>query len=99
MVCANFGFGALAIGSPLLRKTVFAPVHAPDTLFAEDSPDADAGPNMLAVYLPHGTSLERKSLEDLTEIPQNAVWFDLFMPTQQEDKLVERVLGVAVPTR
>ena len=54
---------------------------------------------MLAVYVPHGTSLERKPLEDLTEIPQNAVWFDLFMPTQQEDKLVERTLGVAVPTR
>jgi len=54
---------------------------------------------MLAVYVPHGTSLERQPVEGLTEIPENAVWFDLTMPTQQEDKLVERVLGIAVPTR
>src|SRR5262245_65468482 len=54
---------------------------------------------MLAVYVPHGTSLERKPVEDLTEIPENAIWFDLFAPTQHEDKLVERILGVAVPTR
>src|SRR5262245_5749167 len=54
---------------------------------------------MLAVYVPHGTSLERQPVGGLTEIPENAVWFDVTMPTQQEDKLVERVLGIAVPTR
>ena len=54
---------------------------------------------MLAVYVPHGTSLERKQVEQLTEIPENAVWFDLVNPTQQEDKLLERVLGIAIPTR
>src|SRR5690349_3704715 len=54
---------------------------------------------MLAVYVPRGTSLERKTIEELTEIPQTAVWFDLVTPTQQEDKLVERTLGIAVPTR
>jgi magnesium transporter len=54
---------------------------------------------MLAIYVPRGTSLERKQVEDLAEIPEAAVWFDLVNPTQQEDKLVERVLGIAVPTR
>src|SRR5262249_51939750 len=54
---------------------------------------------MLAVYVPRGTTLERKPLENVGEIPENAVWFDLVTPTQQEDKLVERVLGIAVPTR
>ena len=54
---------------------------------------------MLAVYVPHGTSLERKPVEDLTEIPEKAIWFDLVTPTQHEDKLVERILGIAVPTR
>jgi len=54
---------------------------------------------MLAVYVPRGSSLERKPIEDLNEIPENAVWFDLVTPTQHEDKLVERVLGIAVPTR
>src|SRR5215471_13522407 len=54
---------------------------------------------MLAVYVPHGSSLERHLTATLTEIPETAVWFDLFNPAQQEDKLVERVLGIAVPTR
>src|SRR5215467_12440909 len=54
---------------------------------------------MLAVYVPRGSTLERQPVESLTEIPESAVWFDLTAPTQQEDKLVERVLGIAVPTR
>jgi magnesium transporter len=54
---------------------------------------------MLAVYVPRGTCLERKPVEDLTDIPEKAVWFDLMTPTHQEDKLVERTLGIAVPTR
>ena len=32
-------------------------------------------------------------------MPENAIWFDLVTPTQQEDKLVERHVGIAVPTR
>src|SRR5262245_41192765 len=54
---------------------------------------------MLAVYVPRGTSLERKPVETPNEIPENAVWFDLFDPTQPEDKAVERAVGIAVPTR
>jgi magnesium transporter len=54
---------------------------------------------MLAVYVPRGTSLERHPVEELTEIPEAAVWFDLINPTQAEDKIVERVLGIGVPTR
>jgi len=54
---------------------------------------------MLAVYVPHGGSLERHPAETLTEIPENAVWFDLDNPKHEEDKLVERILGIAVPTR
>src|SRR2546423_7267892 len=54
---------------------------------------------MLAVYLPRGSSLERRTVEGTGDIPENAVWFDLLQPTQPEDKLVESKLGVAVPTR
>jgi magnesium transporter len=54
---------------------------------------------MLAVYTPQGTCLDRKPIEGLAEIPESAVWFDLAAPTVQEDKLVERTLGAAVPTR
>src|SRR5215217_3853229 len=54
---------------------------------------------MLAVYVPRGNCLERHPVEELKEVPETAVWFDLVNPTQPEDKLVERVLGIAVPTR
>src|SRR4029079_16187842 len=33
------------------------------------------------------------------DVPEGAVWIDLVTPTPQEDKLVERHVGVAVPTR
>jgi magnesium transporter len=54
---------------------------------------------MLAVYVPVGTSLERRVIELGDEMPENAVWLDLVNPAAGEDKLVERLLGVAVPTR
>jgi magnesium transporter len=54
---------------------------------------------MLSVYVPHGTSLDRIPVEPGTDVPDNAIWFDLVTPTQQEDKLLERHLGIAVPTR
>jgi magnesium transporter len=54
---------------------------------------------MLSVYVPRGKSLERVVLESCASIPDNAVWIDLFSPSHDEDKLVERHIGVAVPTR
>ena len=54
---------------------------------------------MLSAYLPRGTSLERKVIEEAGPVPDGAVWFDLVTPTQAEDKLLERALGIAVPTR
>ena len=54
---------------------------------------------MLSVYVPRGTSLERVAVEPGQSPPQNAVWIDMVSPTVQEDKLVEALLGIAVPTR
>ena len=54
---------------------------------------------MLSVYLPRGTSLERQVIDEAGTIPAGAVWFDLVTPTVAEDKLLERALGIAVPTR
>jgi magnesium transporter len=54
---------------------------------------------MLIAYLPRGNSLERAVVEETGTIPDGAVWFDLVTPTLAEDKLLERVLGIAVPTR
>jgi len=54
---------------------------------------------MLSVYVPRGKSLERVRLESNASIPDDGVWIDLVSPTTEEDKLVERHIGVAVPTR
>jgi magnesium transporter len=32
-------------------------------------------------------------------VPESAVWFDLVNPNQEEDKIVERQVGMAIPTR
>ena len=53
---------------------------------------------MLSVYIPQGTTLERRIVESGT-LPDEAVWIDLVSPTTPEDKMVEELLGVAVPTR
>jgi len=62
---------------------------------------ADGGANaaMLSVYVPHGASLDRVPVASGDQVPDSAIWFDLFQPTQTEDKLVESVVGISVPTR
>src|SRR5437016_14506713 len=54
---------------------------------------------MLWVYVPRGTSLDRVPVTSDVPVPENAVWFDLANPNVEEDKLVERQAGTAVPTR
>jgi magnesium transporter len=54
---------------------------------------------MLSVYVPQGACLERRDVTPSTPLPENGVWFDLVSPTITEDKLLERHLGIAVPTR
>jgi magnesium transporter len=54
---------------------------------------------MLSVHVPQGTTLERVPIAADRPLPEAAVWFDLVSPTMEEDKLVERALGIAVPTR
>ncbi len=36
---------------------------------------------------------------DLSALPESAVWIDLVKPTAEEDHAVERLAGIAVPTR
>jgi magnesium transporter len=54
---------------------------------------------MLSVYVPNGGALERIAIEPGAEPPEAAVWIDLVTPTVQEDRMVEALLGIAVPTR
>jgi magnesium transporter len=54
---------------------------------------------MLWVYVPRGTSLDRIAVTSDADVPDSAVWFDLVNPAHEEDKIVERKVGAAVPTR
>jgi magnesium transporter len=54
---------------------------------------------MLSVYLSRNGSLERVPVEAGAPLPEGAVWFDLVSPAPQEDKIIEKMIGIAVPTR
>jgi magnesium transporter len=54
---------------------------------------------MLSVYVPRGASLERVEVKDGAQLPAEGVWIDLVNPNADEDKKIECLLGIAVPTR
>ncbi|MGA7071630.1 magnesium transporter CorA family protein [Bradyrhizobium sp.] len=54
---------------------------------------------MFSVFVPTESSLKKAFITDLDKLPENAVWIDLVKPTAAEDKAVEKLAGIAVPTR
>ena len=54
---------------------------------------------MFSVFVPSESSLKKAAVTGLDALPDNAVWIDLVKPTMAEDKAVERLAGIAVPTR
>src|ERR1700723_1811567 len=54
---------------------------------------------MFSVFVPSESSLKKATISDLGNLPEAAVWIDLVKPTSAEDKAVERLAGIAVPTR
>src|ERR1700741_5274482 len=54
---------------------------------------------MLSVFVPAETSLKKLAGAETAGLPDHAVWIDLFNPTVEEDHAVERLAGIAVPTR
>jgi magnesium transporter len=54
---------------------------------------------MLSVFVPFDASLKKVAEVDLATLPEAAVWIDLVRPTPEEDHAVERLAGIAVPTR
>jgi magnesium transporter len=54
---------------------------------------------MLSAFVPTGTALEQKVIEGGAQVPESAIWIDLVNPTPGEDKIVEALVGIAVPTR
>jgi magnesium transporter len=54
---------------------------------------------MFSVFVPFETSLKKLPEADPAALPENAVWIDLLNPTLEEDRAVERLAGIAIPTR
>src|SRR5579863_6140144 len=54
---------------------------------------------MFSVFVPSESSLKKAAITGLDNLPESAVWVDLVKPTVVEDKAVERLAGIAVPTR
>lgn len=54
---------------------------------------------MLSLFVHAETSLKKIADGDLDALPEDVVWIDLVKPTAEEDKAVERLAGIAVPTR
>src|SRR4051812_5731869 len=54
---------------------------------------------MLSIFVPTDFALRKASPVDLAALPDNAVWIDMVKPTGEEDRAVERLAGIAVPTR
>ncbi|WP_291850565.1 magnesium transporter CorA family protein [Bradyrhizobium sp.] len=54
---------------------------------------------MLSVYVPAEATLRKLPAADPPVLPESAVWIDLVKPTPEEDRAVERLAGIAVPTR
>src|SRR2546430_17631707 len=54
---------------------------------------------MLSVFAASETSLKKVETADLAALPESAVWIDLVKPTAAEDHAVERLAGIAGPTR
>jgi magnesium transporter len=54
---------------------------------------------MLATYVLRGSALERVDVPTGGSVPAEAIWFDLLSPTAEEDRAVEAVLGVSIPSR
>jgi len=54
---------------------------------------------MLVAYVAHQGALIAKVVAPGEAVPSDCVWLDLVSPTQSEDELVERAVGVEIPTR
>lgn len=54
---------------------------------------------MFSVYALSENSLKKVPVADPQTLPEAAVWIDLVKPTAEEDHAVERLAGIAIPTR
>lgn len=54
---------------------------------------------MLSVFVPTASVLKKIDGAEIDTLPPDAIWIDLKAPTPGEDKAVERLVGIEIPTR
>ena len=54
---------------------------------------------MLSVFVPTSSVLKKIDNIDVEALPPDAIWIDLKSPSPGEDKAVERLVGIEIPTR
>lgn len=54
---------------------------------------------MFSVFVPSETALKKAAITDPAVLPDSAVWVDLVNPSAAEDRAVEKLAGISVPTR
>ena len=54
---------------------------------------------MLSVFVPTASSLKKIDGLSADALPADAIWIDLKSPVPGEDKAVERLVGIEIPTR
>lgn len=54
---------------------------------------------MLSIFTTADSTLRKIDSGGLTSLPPEAVWIDMLTPTPEEDRTVERLVGIEIPTR
>ncbi|EGP08538.1 magnesium and cobalt transport protein CorA [Bradyrhizobiaceae bacterium SG-6C] len=54
---------------------------------------------MLSVFVPASSSLKKFDKVEADALPPDAIWIDLKSPSPGEDKAVEKLVGIEIPTR
>lgn len=54
---------------------------------------------MLSVFVPTASSLKKLDNVEADALPPNAIWIDMKSPSPGEDKAVEKLVGIVIPTR
>ena len=54
---------------------------------------------MITYYRLHDGALTPQAAENLESIPDRVLWIDLVFPSTEEERFIERMLGVDIPTR
>ncbi len=54
---------------------------------------------MLSVFIPTASALKKLEKVEADALPPEAIWIDLKTPSPGEDKAVEKLVGIEIPTR